>query len=97
MKQPHKNAELIKAWADGAEIEYWNDYRNAWLDICAYPDWMTTTKYRIKPEPKQDVVVVRHVFTNVCGDFYTNCIDKPNVRFVFDCETGKLKKAEVLK
>lgn len=82
MKQPHKHAALIKAWADGAEIEYWNDYRNAWLEICAHPDWMPTTKYRIKPEPKPDVV---------------NMYDlRLRIRLTFDGDTCKLKNAEVL-
>lgn len=48
----HKHAELIKAWADGAEIqsrnigEYWADNQR--------PIWAEDTEYRIKP--KQPVV-----------------------------------------
>ena len=91
MKQPHKHAALIKAWADGAEIEYWNDYRNAWLEICAHPDWMPTTKYRIKPEPKPDVVGFCRV-----DRFSIAQDDEHDLRLTFDGETGKLKKAEVI-
>ena len=51
-RQPHRHAELIKAWADGAEIQvfikdglhgesYWRDILN--------PNWDGKT-YRIKPK-----------------------------------------------
>lgn len=48
VKKPHAHAELIKAWADGAEIQvckgsYWQD------DY--YPTWNVFHLYRIKPEP----------------------------------------------
>ena len=96
MKQPHKHAELIKAWADGAEIEYWNDYRNAWLEICAHPDWMPTTKYRIKPEPKPDVVETVAVRPSKAYGVILISSLNANLCLTFDGDTGKLKKAEVI-
>lgn len=59
---PHKWAKEIKAWADGAEIEYtfllrapdeWSEWR-----ATPSPSWETATtiQYRIKPEKKPDVV-----------------------------------------
>ena len=100
MKQPHKHAALIKAWADGAEIEYWGVYDNRWFDATC-PAWDPDIQYRIKPEPKPDVVMyafvgrtiakqlrVLHLIERSCGP------DK--LRLTFDGETGKLKKAEVL-
>jgi hypothetical protein len=49
--KPHKHAELIKAWADGAEIQY--RYQNFidWYDI-ENPNWDVTKEYRIKPAEK---------------------------------------------
>jgi hypothetical protein len=47
MSTPHKHAELIKAWADGAEIQYKN-YSDAWEDT-PNPSWMVDVEYRIKP------------------------------------------------
>jgi hypothetical protein len=53
----HKHAELIKAWADGAQIQrlekigLWND-----LKIETSIDWEAHAEYRIKPEEKQPVV-----------------------------------------
>lgn len=45
--KPHVHAEFIKAWADGATIQYWS---NDWYD-CPHPKWEEQAKYRIKPEP----------------------------------------------
>lgn len=49
MKQTHKHAEVIKAWADGAKIQYRDG--GAWEDvdddvIC----WDVECEYRISPE-----------------------------------------------
>ena len=57
MGQPHKHAEVIKAWADGAEIECrqmspsgewfeWGRVHNP-----NAPSW-DATEYRIKPDPR---------------------------------------------
>ena len=48
-RKPHVHAELIKAWADGAEIQYWSDFYKGWF-TSKTPWWETGTKYRIKPE-----------------------------------------------
>ena len=49
--KPHKWHKEIKAWADGAEIEYrYNE--DVWAP--AYnPSWCENTDYRIKPQPKE--------------------------------------------
>ena len=46
----HKHADLIKAWADGAIIQYW-DFTGRWVDV-SNPCW-EQEKYRIKPEPRR--------------------------------------------
>jgi len=53
MTKPHKWHKEIKAWADGAEIEYWNDERETWSSIFvgSQPRWYEDVKYRIKPQP----------------------------------------------
>ena len=50
--KPHKHAELIKAWADGAEIEYYDECVKKWLHICSTPFWSDDLKYRVKPQQK---------------------------------------------
>ena len=102
--KPHKHAELIKAWADGAEIECYFNGLKKW-DSVSEPSWSEDFKYRIKPEPKPDYVSTRRVFLKYCDSFgyyaetENNALSgRPNnIRFTFDGETGELKSAEVLK
>lgn len=101
--KPHKHAELIKAWADGAVIES----RDRWT---VNADWRATTnpswsgdiwEYRIKPIPKPNFYKLYLVFTNRIyseGErFPISGFNKPNLKLYFDGETGELKSAEVLK
>ena len=87
----HKHYDMIVAWAEGEQIQF-ESKLGEWRDI-AYPVWDNEVKYRVKPEPKPDVVRERCVAawtgisTNLC----------PNLRLTFDGETGELKSAEVLK
>lgn len=110
MRAPHKHAELIKAWADGAEIQSLHIVGDEWLDT-RNPAWGSADfKFRIKPEKKPDVV--RYLMTNdaECGnlkfyedrlfvrpqaDEYDRLLEQ--VKLIWDGETGKLKDAEVLK
>lgn len=45
--KPHKHAEVIKAWADGAEIEVRT--QNGWKPVST-PAWDSDFVYRVKPE-----------------------------------------------
>ena len=100
MKTPHKHAALIKAWADGAEIEV--KHTGIWHTI-KMPMW-DGDNYRIKPEPKPDVVRYGVAFVESkpnsfggikhFGDANFNPVN--NLKLTFDGETGKLKSAEVI-
>lgn len=86
----HKHADLIHAWADGAEIQL-KRIDGTWYDL-ECPRWHDNNDYRIKPEPKPDVVK----FTTL---WQTNGYDMSEVGqfcLTWDGETGKLKSAEVL-
>jgi len=50
MKTPHKHAELIKAWADGAQIEYKYSINQCW-QASHNPKWRLDAEYRVKPVP----------------------------------------------
>jgi len=94
--KPHKHAELIKAWADGAEIQISVSRGELWED--AQPSflvWNDEYQYRIKPEPKPD----RIIYTNVKldKDLTFGSTRDDNLKLTFDGETGELKLAEVLK
>lgn len=45
----HVHADIIHAWAEGAEIEYWFEIDKEWYKTCA-PSFDPDTKYRIKPK-----------------------------------------------
>jgi hypothetical protein len=98
-KKPHKHAEFIKAWADGAEIQTYDGIRDVWVDIISNPAW-TSERYRIKPVPKPDIVYYGVFDMNrstVLECFFTKLIGKGDeLKLIFDGETGKLKSAEVL-
>lgn len=96
MKTPRPHADLIKAWADGAEIESkYGDGR--WTD-CGSPMWVSGGEYRIKPEPKPDVVhTVKARASGFCiFNSETKCVSAANLKLTFDGKTGKLKSAEVI-
>ena len=51
MNKPHKHATLIKAWADGAVIQYKDPHMSEWEDVLDnVPGWCMLTTYRIKPK-----------------------------------------------
>jgi len=99
MKTPHKHAELIKAWADGAEIEI--KFYEGWRD-CRPIDWNENAEFRIKPEPKPDMVYYGQLDEPVRGSFTLGtCFTRElvahdKVKLTFDGSTGKLKSVEML-
>lgn len=51
MSRPHKHAAVIKAWADGKEIEFRPFGRDYWQTMRDnHPLWNENTEYRVKPE-----------------------------------------------
>ena len=93
----HKHADLIHAWADGAQIQRL-DSNCGWCDIEGTPSWNIETTYRIKPMRNFDMykyVDVRAVRDGICK--WNTCLpDEANLGLIFDGETGRLKSAEVL-
>lgn len=52
MNKKHKWHKEIKAWADGAEIEYYSPIHGRWILLDAIPEFYENCEYRIKPQPK---------------------------------------------
>lgn len=55
-RKPHKHAEIIKAWADGATIQWrrdWGLWPTDWADWTpdVGPGWDSAVIFRVKPEP----------------------------------------------
>jgi hypothetical protein len=105
LRKPHKHAELIKAWVEGAEIEWvyatQGDGTKLWAAI-PHPVWYESHEYRIKPEPKPDRSVLMNFKPS--KDFPMALVldwckehEQPTLKLTFDGETGELKSAEVLK
>ena len=104
--KPHKHADLIHAWADGAEIQWkWPD-DDEWTDS-KDPQWMWNDldiEFRIKPEPKPDVEWFAECYldnfnyqkvpqlTSICQTKN----NRSNIKLTFDGETGKIKSVEVM-
>ena len=47
---PHMHTEVIKAWADGAQIQFRNSPELRWRDCPNPPAFSEFAEYRIKPE-----------------------------------------------
>lgn len=105
-KVPHKHAELIKAWADGAVIQQRHLDSSEWSDTTK-PGWYGGTQYRVKPVP--DTVLYATCNTVLPCDLdagVANCVvgtflttertQLADLRLTFDGTTGKIKSAEVL-
>ena len=94
--KPHKHAELIKAWADGAEIEFYSEQSKQWI-FTAFPHWIPDEKFRIKPQPKPDVEYKTHIRWDKGWQLVdTTSTKSANLKLTLDSETGELKSAEVL-
>lgn len=50
MSNPHKHAEVIKAWADGAKIQVRDNVTGNWDDLDYTPSWDVRLQYRVKPK-----------------------------------------------
>lgn len=46
--QRHPHADVIKAWAEGAEVEFRYTPECSWLDV-ENPAWTPEYEYRVKP------------------------------------------------
>lgn len=100
--KPLKHAEVIKAWADGAKIQWYDSSprEHRWKDCPDVFLWQDRFEFRVKPEPKPDLVYYG-VFDMDGSIAIESCFTKVNdegdqIKLTFDGETGKLKAAEVL-
>jgi hypothetical protein len=92
----HKHAEVLRAIADGKEVEYW--YKGEWRqDSSTNPITNGHLEWRIKPEPKPPIVRDENIyFSEMQGYTVTSYLDTPNVRFTFDPDTKLPIKVELI-
>lgn len=94
--KPHKHAKLIKAWADGAEIQVLN-LNNEWATLKDInPSWDVGYEYRIKPERKKDFFQHWHFSKNSCHQLPEEYWKEANVVIIFNGETEKPIHATVV-
>ena len=98
VKTPHIHAKAIKAWADGAEIEFRN-HKHDWVLVKEKetPAWYPNLQYRIKQsKPKDKHMEALIVLSPHAGPLlYAAAPDEANCSLVFDGTTNKLIKVEV--
>ncbi len=106
MATPHKYADVIKAWADGHEIEYRMRGSRDWVHLST-PSFDASGEYRVKQEPIPNII--RHIYV---GGKFTECVyttvyhqhqmpiqavSNHYVKLTFDGTTNELISAEVIK
>jgi len=103
MSEPHKHKDFIIAWANGAAIQFKRPESEDWIDVGSrnLPQWLLELEYRIKPEPKPDIVRQMYIYSmkeslTTCWTT-PNCNKSANVNVIFDGETGALKDVEIIK
>jgi hypothetical protein len=100
----HKHYDCIVAWAEGKKIEVFSDSTGQWEDLIGVPYWVNNFQFRIKHEPKPDIVKRFYLESNtLCvnrfSEAYTDhdLLNKHScIKCTFDGETRTLKEVEVL-
>jgi hypothetical protein len=91
----HKHAEVLRAIADGKEVEYW--YKYEWRqDSSTNPITNGHLEWRIKPEPKPPIVLNEHLYLCLRGKPTFKLLYQPNIRFTFDPDTMLPIKVELI-
>ena len=73
MKQRHKHADVIIAWAEGKDVQVWDKNNERWCDMVLADPNFRADKYRIKPPAKKYRVALFKDCTNVGA--YTSTAD----------------------
>lgn len=72
MSKRHKHADVIIAWAEGKDVQVWDEGAKCWGDVkTSTPAFIEDWEYRIKPPTKK----YRVALFNNNGDIYTSTAD----------------------
>ena len=74
MKTPKRYADVIKAWADGEDVQYRTSIENCWVDAKTpyFDDSSTSIEWRIKPEIYE--VKYRLALMNYDDEFHVDIV-----------------------
>lgn len=94
-------AEVKAAYAAGKTVQFASRNGDAWQDLYCTGSVANFSpnphyQWRVKPEPKPDVVQHLILKIGACSIPTRTQTIHDNLRLTFDGETGKLKSAEVL-
>jgi len=104
--KPHVHRDFIVQWANGCIIEQY--IVDTWYED-SKPTWLEDRIYRVKPQPKPDIVIygnmheyvpnrrIDYLVYNLCGDFNEDKVRGDNLKVVYSGETGKLLSVELIK
>jgi hypothetical protein len=92
MTEPHVHCELIKAWADGAEIQIKDE--DDWIDCV--PFWHPQRLYRIKPPPDIVISGVLELVPGYCRFRPAEDGELNNVRLTFNGISRTLSDVDLL-
>ena len=81
MTTRHKHADVIIAWANGAEIEYRSHIDGGWV-VASEPRWLENYEYRVKPVKKYKVALIKG------ADHYTTTADTETDASFISCSAG---------
>jgi hypothetical protein len=89
LNKTRKHAELIKAWAEGADIQV--RYDKEWTDV-ENPRWANSLEYRVKPKEPEELVCYYYVNSNT--NIYKSDASgaAPDFKIVFDAKTHEVKR-----
>ncbi len=93
MNTPEEMITVYTAIRDGKAIQY--ECKGVWYDTSNEHPIVSQYRYRVKPEPKPDVV--KYGIVDVSYHGQKERTTNSNVMYIFDGETGELKSAEVLR
>ena len=81
MTTRHKHADVIIAWANGAEIERRDTPTKNWRPAPT-PGWYEDCEYRVKPVKKYRVALIKG------ADYYTTTADTETDESFISCSAG---------
>jgi len=104
--KPHIHRDFIVQWANGCTIEQY--VVDTWYED-AQPTWLKNRIYRVKPQPKPNIVMYANIHESVssrdvdslayslCGYFNEQQVKGDNIKAVYSGETGALLSVELIK
>lgn len=97
MSTPHKHAAVIKAWADGAEVQSKTTINGAIWHTVTQPNWYEHQEYRVRPAPLVLNETLYYYGALGMGVASLPGAPKAKVRFTLDPDTKEVLAVELIK